>query len=154
MTVTLSLWFSDTCQYSWVNDMSFMWHCHQMNTTGPGVMCCFCLNLGFNSSNAEYGLFWLWGSVISTMPDDVLAPKVARASVGMVLTVGQITCIVVPEVIIPPAQQSCRGVYWFHSVQSSVHPSVRPSVRLSRILCPLCSAYSSGWIHFIFTHLI
>ena len=47
---------------------------------------------------------------------------------------------------IPPAQQSCRGVYWFHSV--------RPSVRPSRIPCPLCSVYSSGWIHFIFTHLI
>ena len=36
-----------------------------------------------------------------------------------------------------PAQQSCRGVYWFHSVC----PSVRPSY----ILCPLCSAYSS-WL--------
>ena len=48
-------------------------------------------------------------------------------------------------VIIPPAQLSCWGLYWFHSV--------RP-VRLSRIPCPLCSAYSFGWIHFIFTHLI
>ena len=27
-----------------------------------------------------------------------------------------------------------------------------PCVRLSRIPCPLCSAYSSGWIHFIFIH--
>ena len=34
-------------------------------------------------------------------------------------------------------------------------PSVRPSVpRPSRITCPLCSIYSSDWIHFIFTHLI
>ena len=32
--------------------------------------------------------------------------------------------------------------------------SLSPSVRLSRILCPLCSAYSSGLIHFIFIHLI
>ena len=32
--------------------------------------------------------------------------------------------------------------------------SVRPSVCRSRITCPLCSAYSSGWIHFIFIHLI
>ena len=32
--------------------------------------------------------------------------------------------------------------------------SLRPSVRLSRIHCPLCSAYTSGWIHFIFIHLI
>ena len=29
-----------------------------------------------------------------------------------------------------------------------------PSVRPSRIPCPLCSAYSFGWIHFIFIHLI
>ena len=40
--------------------------------------------------------------------------------------------------IIPPEQRSCWGVYWFHSV--------RPSVRLSRLLCPLCNIYSSGWI--------
>ena len=33
-------------------------------------------------------------------------------------------------------------------------PFVRPSVHLSHILCPLCSAYSSGWIHFILIHLI
>ena len=39
-----------------------------------------------------------------------------------------------------------RGVYWFHSVC--------PSIRPSRIPCPLCSAYSSSWIHFIFIHLI
>ena len=32
--------------------------------------------------------------------------------------------------------------------------SLRPSVHPSRILCPLCSAYNSGWIHFIFIHLI
>ena len=32
--------------------------------------------------------------------------------------------------------------------------AVCPSVPLSRIPCPLCSAYSSGWIHFIFIHLI
>ena len=41
------------------------------------------------------------------------------------------------EVIIPPAQWSCCGVYWFHSirlsfcssVRPSIHPSVHPSVR-------------------------
>ena len=32
--------------------------------------------------------------------------------------------------------------------------SLRPSVRPSLIPCLLCSAYSSGWIHFIFMHLI
>ena len=28
----------------------------------------------------------------------------------------------------------------------SLRPSVRPSVRLSRLSCPLCNIYSSGWI--------
>ena len=58
--------------------------------------------------------------------------------------------------IIPPAQQSCWGVYWFHLVRPSVRPSVRPASvpRPSCIPCPLCSAYSSGWIHFIFVHHI
>ena len=59
-------------------------------------------------------------------------------------------------VIIPPAQRSCCGgwgVYWFHSVRPSVRP--RPSVPCpSHIPCPLCSFFSSGWIHFIFIHLI
>ena len=43
--------------------------------------------------------------------------------------------------------RSCWGVYWFHSVCPSVPGP-------SRITCPLCSAYSSVWIHFIFTHHI
>ena len=51
-------------------------------------------------------------------------------------------------IIIPPAQQSCWGGY------IGFTPSVRLSVRPSRIPCPLCSFYSSGWIHFIFIHLI
>ena len=46
--------------------------------------------------------------------------------------------LAVVTVIIPPEQRSCWGVYWFQSV--------RPSVRLSRLLCPLCNIYSSGWI--------
>ena len=46
----------------------------------------------------------------------------------------------------PPEQRSCWGVYWFHSVRLSVRLSVRPSVRLSRLPCPLCNIYSSGWI--------
>ena len=53
-------------------------------------------------------------------------------------------------IVIPLAQRSCWGVYWFHYVCPSVSPSVRPS----RIPCPLCSTYNSGWIHFIFLHLI
>ena len=32
----------------------------------------------------------------------------------------------------------------------SLHPSVSPSLCPSRIPCPLCSAYNSGWIHFLF----
>ena len=38
------------------------------------------------------------------------------------------------------------GVYWFPSVRRSICPSCIP--------CLLCSAYSSGWIHFIFIRLI
>ena len=45
-----------------------------------------------------------------------------------------------------PRTTNKRGVYWFHSVRLSVRPSVRPSVRLSRLPCPLCNIYSSGWI--------
>ena len=39
----------------------------------------------FNSLDASDGIFWLWG--VNAMPADSLAPKVARASAGMVLTV-------------------------------------------------------------------
>ena len=57
------------------------------------------------------------------------------------------------SVIIPPAQRS-NG--FTPSVSQSVRPSVRPASvqRPSRIPCPLCSFYSSGWILFIFIHLI
>ena len=51
-----------------------------------------------------------------------------------------------PSLIIPPEQQSCWGLYWFHSVRLYVRPSVRPSVRLSRLPCPLCNIYSSECI--------
>ena len=54
-------------------------------------------------------------------------------------------CPSVP-IIMPPEQRSCWGVYWFHSVRPSVCPSVRLSVRPSRLPCPLCNIYSSGWI--------
>ena len=46
------------------------------------------------------------------------------------------------SLLYPPHNEVVGGVYWFHSV----HPS--------RIPCLLCSAQSSGWIHFIFIHLI
>ena len=45
-----------------------------------------------------------------------------------------------------PRTTKLLGVYWFHSVHLSVCPSVCPSVRLSRMPCPLCNIYSSGWI--------
>ena len=60
--------------------------------------------------------------------------------------------LVALHIIILPAQRSCWGYIGFTpSVRLSVHPSVP---RPSRIPCPLCSFYSSGWIHFIFMHLI
>ena len=52
---------------------------------------------------------------------------------------------------LPPAQQSCWGYIGF---TPSIHLSVSPSVRPSHIPCQLCSTYSSGWIHFMFIHLI
>ena len=57
-----------------------------------------------------------------------------------------------------PLTTRLLGVYWFHSVRLTVCLSVsmyvRTSIRPSHIRCPLCSAYSFGWIHFIFIHLI
>ena len=41
-----------------------------------------------------------------------------------------------------------------NEVVGGILVSLRPSVRLFRIPCPLCNVYSSGWIHFIFLHLI
>ena len=65
-------------------------------------------------------------------------------------TLQAILHIICTPIIIPPEQRSCWGVYWFHSVRLSVRlsvrPSVCPSVRLSRLPCPLCNIYSSGWI--------
>ena len=45
------------------------------------------------------------------------------------------------SLLVSPAQRSCWGVYWFHSIRPSVHPYCIP--------CPLCSVYSFGWIQFI-----
>ena len=53
----------------------------------------------------------------------------------------------------PPHNKVVGGYIGF---TPSVRLSVRPASvsRPSRIPCPLCSFYSSGWIHFIFMHLI
>ena len=48
-----------------------------------------------------------------------------------------------PKSLIIFEQRSCWGIYRFHFVRL---PSVCPSVRLSRLPCPLCNIYSSGWI--------
>ena len=48
-----------------------------------------------------------------------------------------------------------RYLYPPHNeVGGGILVSLRLSVRPSRIPGPLCSTYSSGWIHFIFIHLI
>ena len=62
---------------------------------------------------------------------------------------GRVTHICVSKltIIIPFAKRNCWGYIGFT-------PSVCPSVRPSRIPCLLCSTYSSGWIRFIFMHLI
>ena len=54
------------------------------------------------------------------------------------------------DVIIPPPHNEVVGGCILVSLRLSVRLSVRPS----RIPFPLCSAYSFGWIHFIFIHLI
>ena len=53
----------------------------------------------------------------------------------------QIICIILSHIywlsdisiIIPHAQCSCWGVYWFHSVRLSVCPSVRPTSRVRSV---------------------
>ena len=54
---------------------------------------------------------------------------------------GRVThiCVGKLSINIPPEQRSCWGYIGFT-------PSVRPSVRPSRLSCPLCNIYSSGWI--------
>ena len=55
-------------------------------------------------------------------------------------------------VVISPEQRSCWGVYWFHhtprttKLLGGILVSLCPSVRPSRLPCPLCNIYSSGWI--------
>ena len=44
--------------------------------------------------------------------------------------------------------------YLYQICNTDVRLSVRLSVHPSCIPCPLCSSYSSGWIHLIFMHLI
>ena len=48
--------------------------------------------------------------------------------------------IIIPTELYPPTTKLLGGIL------VSLHPSVRPSVRLSRLPCPLCNIYSSGWI--------
>ena len=69
----------------------------------------------------------------------------------------------IDDVIIIHHKEVVGGYIGFTpSVCPSAYPSrlasccgfVHTKRRLSCILCPLCSTYSSGWIHFIFIHLI
>ena len=48
----------------------------------------------------------------------------------------------------PPPNEVVGGIL------VSLRPSVRLSVRPSRILCPLYSAYSFSWIHFIYIYIL
>ena len=70
----------------------------------------------------------------------------------------------VPDPCLLPSAITCLGdhiclacwVVIIHTTKllGGIFVSLHPSVLLSRIPCPLCSAYSTGWIHFIFIHLI
>ena len=65
-----------------------------------------------------------------------------------------------------PTQTLCAGkILYYHDyspcatkllggILLSLHPSVCPSIRPASCMCLLCSTYSSGWLHFIFIHLI
>ena len=61
-------------------------------------------------------------------------------------------CTIHFRILCPPHNEVFGGI--LVSLRPSVCPSVCPSVRPSRIPCPLCSAYSAGWIHVIFIQLI
>ena len=51
------------------------------------------------------------------------------------------------ELLYPPNNEVVGGYIGFTpSVRLSVRLSACPSVRLSRLPCPLCNIYSSGWI--------
>ena len=78
-----------------------------------------------------------WARSVEELWCYVLARTMVPCNLNKVPILSGVTCL-----IIPPHNEVVVGVYWFHSV--------RPSVRPSRIPCPLCSFYSSGWIHFIF----
>ena len=49
-----------------------------------------------------------------------------------------------------PAQWSCWGVYWFHSVRLSVRPSVHPSVRPTSHVRSVASAVLVGSISYLY----
>ena len=51
--------------------------------------------------------------------------------------------LIVSQLLYPPNNEVVGGYIGF---TPSVCPSVCPSVRLSRLPCPLCNIYSSGWI--------
>ena len=64
-------------------------------------------------------------------------------------------CFTICLWLYPPHNKVIGGYIGFTpSVRPSICPSIRLSVLQSRIPCSLCSACNSGWIHFIFTHLL
>ena len=67
-------------------------------------------------------------------------------SIGKALYVQILLILTEGNFIIPSNNEVVGGVYWFLSVRLSVRLSVCPSVRLSRLPCPLCNIYNSGWI--------
>ena len=93
--------------------------------------------------NFDFMLFWL-GIWCESLVWVIMGRRGVSQNAGVLVVL-----------VMPPAQRSCWGGILV-SLRPSVCPSVRPASapRPSRIPCPLCSFYSSGWIHFIFMHLI
>ena len=95
----------------------------------------------------ERGLSWSFITLTVTMTFEW--PCWSECIYQMVIGVTSDFGVISTHLVIPSAQRSCWG-----GILVSLRLSVRPSVRPSHIPCPLCSAYSFGWIHFIFVHLI
>ena len=55
--------------------------------------------------------------------------------------------------VIPPTQQSCGGVYWFHSVRPSIRLAVRPAFRV-RSVAPRVLVGSISYLYILSSNII
>ena len=94
---------------------------------------------------------------INSMEHFVLSPSLAEQYTDFCYhpdNIFHISYLYSIQSLYPRTRKLLGGVGEYIGFIPSVRLSIRPSVCPSRIPCPLCSAYSTGWIHFIFIHLI